>query len=180
LSVGTQKATWDVFFRALAPTAGERILDIGAGKGSLAYRVLKGSNGAEVYAVDPSEKRVASMRRDYPELKTSVAAAESLPYSDSYFDKVYTTMALHHYADLDRALKEIGRVLRSSGSFVILEVDPSSVQGRVFRFFGKVTGEHMNLMNEEQLVSRLRVKEGFNVADSVKLKSVYLIRAVRV
>jgi ubiquinone/menaquinone biosynthesis C-methylase UbiE len=169
----------DLFFRTLAPVPGERILDVGAGKGSVAHRVFEESSGADVYAVDPNEKRVKSMRSHYPELKSSVAGAESLPFPDSFFDKVYCTMALHHFSDLERALKELKRVLKPGGSFVIVEVDPSSAMGRLFRFFGRLNGEHMNLMTENQLQSKLQAEGRFRVASSAKLRSGYIIQATR-
>jgi ubiquinone/menaquinone biosynthesis C-methylase UbiE len=180
LSVPTQKYSWDLFFRTLAPVSGERILDVGAGKGHIANWVLQQSKGAEVYAVDPNEKRVAAMRRDYPALKSSVAAAESLPFADSFFDRAYTTMALHHYSDLGKALKEVGRVLKHGGCFVVVEVDPDSTQGRVFKFFGRLTGEHMSLISEDQLMSKLGAKDGFKVGSSARLKSRYIVQALRV
>jgi len=180
LSVPTQKQNWDLFFHTLAPVAGERILDVGAGKGSIANWVLQQSKGVEVYAVDPNEKRVAAMRRDYPALKSSVAGAENLPFPDSFFDRAYTTMALHHYSDLGKALKELRRVLKTGGCFVVVEVDPDSIQGRLFKLFGRLTGEHMNLMSEAQLVSRLEAEGEFKVGSSAKPKSRYIIQAVRV
>jgi len=179
LSVRTQKENWDLFYSTLAPVAGEKILDVGAGKGAIANRVLQRTKGAEVYAVDPNEKRVASMRRDYPAVKSSVAGAESLPFPDSFFDKAYTTMALHHYADLGKALQELKRILKPGGGFVIVEVDPASAQGRAFRFFGRLSGEHMNLMSEDQLRSRLGVEDGLRVVSSAKMKSGYIVHAVR-
>lgn len=168
----------DPFIDMLAPAKGERILDIGAGKGKVADRVM--SKGAEVYAVEPDEKKVASMRREYPSIQGSTAGAEKLPYPDSYFDKAYTTMALHHFADPDRALGEAARVLKLGGSFVILEVEPGSALGRVFRFFGRLMGEHMNIMTKGQLMARLGAAEGFKVERSEKHGSRYLIRLLRV
>ncbi len=172
------KSNWDVFMGALAPAGDEKVLDIGAGKGSVADRVFRASR-AEVYAVDPNEKKVEAIKRDYPAIKSSVAGAESLPFPDSYFDKAYTTMALHHFADLDRALGEIARVLKPGGSFVVLEVDPGSAKGRAFRLLGRVLGEHMSLMTEEQLEARLASAEGFRVASSSKVGSGYLIKLTR-
>ena len=112
-------------------------------------------------------------------MKSSVACAESLPFPNSFFDKAYTTMALHHYSDLDKALKEIKRVVKLGGSFVVVEVDPTSGMGRVFRLFGRLNGEHTHLMREDQLASRLGAEDGFSVASTAKLKSSYMIRAIR-
>jgi ubiquinone/menaquinone biosynthesis C-methylase UbiE len=164
----------------LAPSNGERILDVGAGNGSVANRVLEASGGAEVYAVDPAERKVAAMGNDCPVIKSSLAAAENLPFPDSYFDKVYTTMALHHFADLDRALVEISRVLEHGGSLVILEVEPNSLIGRLFRFFGRLTREKMNIMSEAQLLARLESFKDFEVSRSAGLGGRYLIQLTRI
>lgn len=164
----------------LAPSNGEKILDIGAGKGTVAERVLKASNGAEVYAVEPNEKRVASMKRVFPAIRSSSGRAESLPFPDTFFDKAYTTMALHHFADLDRSLREVARVLRKQGSFVILEVEPGSGLGRIFRFFGRLTGERMNVMTEDQLLARVGTTGEFSVSRSAREGSRYIVKLVRV
>ena len=169
----------DHFLQILAPSGGERILDVGAGNGKVANRVMKASGGAEVHAVDPNEKRVESMKREFPAVRSSVASAESLPFADSYFDKVYSTMALHHFSALDRALREIARVLKPGGSFVVLEVEPGSKLGSLFRFFGRVIGEHMGMMAREQLQGELESVGGFRVVRSGRQGSHYLIQAAR-
>ena len=163
----------------LAPAPGEKILDVGAGNGSVADRVLMASGGADIYAVDPSERKVAAMRHDHPAIKGSVAAAEGLPFPDSFFDKAYSTMALHHFADLDKALNEVPRVLKPGGSFVILEVEPDSFMGRVFRFFGRLAGEKMHLFSEPRLLARLESSRDFNLDHSVSLGGRYLIKLTR-
>ena len=163
----------------LVPSAGERILDIGAGKGDVAERVMEASNGAEVHAVEPNGKRVASMKRNHPAIRSSVASAETLPNADAFFDKAYTTMALNNFTDIDAALREAARVLKQGGSFVILEVEPHSAAGRLFRFFGRLAGEHFTKMTEEQLLSRLRTAKGLEVVTSTKLGSSYLIQLRR-
>jgi ubiquinone/menaquinone biosynthesis C-methylase UbiE len=173
------RSEWELLLSTLAPASGDKILDVGAGNGAIAARVHQASKGAEVYAVDPNAKKIASMSRNFPMVKGSIAGAESLPYPDDFFDKVYTTMALHHYSDLDKALGEVARVLKHEGSFVVLEVDPSSGKGRLFKFFGRLTGEHMNLMSENQLATRLGSSEGFKVERTARMGSGYMIQLRR-
>jgi protein-L-isoaspartate O-methyltransferase len=50
----------------LAPQAGERILDLGAGTGHLAARIAEA--GAVVTGIDASEVMVEQARRNYPAL----------------------------------------------------------------------------------------------------------------
>jgi ubiquinone/menaquinone biosynthesis C-methylase UbiE len=176
LSAPALRSDWELFLSMLAPVSGDRILDVGAGKGSVAARIQKDSKGTEVYAVDPNAKKIAAMKRNFPMVKGSVAGAENLPYPDVFFDRAYATMALHHFADLDKALGEVARVLKHEGSFVVLEVDPSSGKGRLFRFFGRLTGEHMSLMREDQLAARLGASKVFKVERTVRVGSGYVIQ----
>lgn len=168
------KPDWDRFISMLSPGAGEKILDIGAGNGDVASKVL-GSGGGDVYAVEPNEKKVASMKAAHPAVKSSFARAEKLPFPDSTFDKAYTTMALHHYEDIDRALQETARVLRPGGLFVVLEANPSSGLGRIFRFFGRLTGERMSLMTKERLEERVCRAGMFRTTASADAGSAYLV-----
>jgi ubiquinone/menaquinone biosynthesis C-methylase UbiE len=163
----------------LAPGPGEKILDIGAGDCSKAARVLEAARGAELYAVDPSEKKIAAAERERPQVRSSVAGAESLPFPDSHFDKAYSTMAMHHFADLDKALGEIARVLRPGGLYVIWEVEPHSVLGRLFSFFGRFMGESMQIMTREELLARLKQAKGLQVTSSIGLGSTYLVQLAR-
>ena len=174
------QSDWEMFIAMLNPKSGDRIIDIGAGKGEKAAKLIQAFPTAEVYAVDPNAKRVAEAKRDYPSVKSSVASAESLPFDDAYFDKAYSTMALHHFADLDRALGEVRRVLKDGGAYVILEVEPRSLAGRLFRFFGRAMGEHMSLMTRSQCLTRLGSAKKLEVVTSTSLGSKYLVRLRRV
>lgn len=169
----------EVFFRLLSAGPGDRVLDIGAGKGVVARRVLA-SNAGEVHALDPNEKNVAAMQRDSPELKASVSGAERIPYPDSFFSKVYTTMALHHFSDLDRALAEMARVLKPGGSLLIYDVDPSHGRGWVLQFIeNSLFRRHLTFMKPDQLVERLAATGNFNVSESLVGGSGYFVLCVR-
>jgi ubiquinone/menaquinone biosynthesis C-methylase UbiE len=179
LAAANAGTPWGEFLAILAPGRGERILDIGAGDCSKAARVLHSCGEAEVYAADPNGKKIASAKRNHPDVKSSVASAERLPFPDSYFDKAYSTMALHHFADLDRALAEIARVLRPGGAYVIVEVEPHSLNGRLFRFFGRLMGEKMQIMTEDQLLKRIGGVRGFSIGRTADFEGSYLIQLMR-
>ncbi|HYA55379.1 MAG TPA: methyltransferase domain-containing protein [Nitrososphaerales archaeon] len=175
---GTE-SDWEAFIATLDPKSGDRILDVGAGKGEKAARLSQAFPGTEVFAVDPNERRITEAKRDHPNIRSTVAGAEKLPFDDASFDKAYSTMALHHFADLDKAVGEICRVVRPGGSYVILEVEPGSPLGKLFRFFGRLLGEKTQIMTEEQLMARLGRAAGFHVARSVNLGSRYLVQLTR-
>jgi ubiquinone/menaquinone biosynthesis C-methylase UbiE len=176
----SSKSDKELFFAMLSPNPGERILDVGAGNGLVARRVLAVSNGAEVYAIDPDEKRVAYMKSHSPELKSCAGGSESIPFPDSFFDKVYTTMTVHHFADLDKALWEFDRVLKDGGFLVVLDVDPRYGRGRVLQFLENgILRKHASFMEEGQLVEKVNATGSLRVLQSVRSKSGYFVRCAK-
>src|SRR4051794_41913834 len=72
--------------KAVAPEAGERILDVAAGTGTSSAALAK--HGARVVAVDFSPGMVAEGRRKHKNIEFIEADAEKLPFGDNEFDAV--------------------------------------------------------------------------------------------
>jgi len=121
----------DLVHQALAAQPGEHILDIGCGPGfyvaELADRV--GRQGS-VVGIDISAEMLALAKRRCEAL-TNVswheAAATSLPLDSTSFDAAISVQVLEFVNDVDTALAELRRVLRSDGRVVIWDVDWSSI-----------------------------------------------------
>lgn len=90
---------------------GDKILDVGCGKGFLLYDFTKALPGIEVYGVDISEYAIANSKEEVKN-RLQVGNAASLPWEDNSFDFVFTLNTLHnlHNYDLDASLREIERV----------------------------------------------------------------------
>ena len=106
-----------VLVAAAAPTAGERVLDLGAGTGNAA--LIAAAAGAEVVALDPSSRLLsvaaaAAQQRGLP-LRCEVGEASELPAGDDSFDCVLSSFAVIFAPDPDAAVAEIARVLRPAG-----------------------------------------------------------------
>src|SRR5690242_11556865 len=95
--------------RAVAPAAGERILDIAAGTGTSSAALQK--NGARVVALDFSPGMVAEGRRKHKNIEFIVGDAMKLPFGDNEFDAVTISFGLRNVADPKLALSEMYRVL---------------------------------------------------------------------
>lgn len=99
---------------------GDRILDVGCGKGFLLYDFTQVVPGIEVQGIDISEYAIQNAKEEVrPFLQ--VGNASSLPYEDDNFDLVISTNALHNLYcyDLVAALKEIERVGRKNKYLVV-------------------------------------------------------------
>jgi protein-L-isoaspartate(D-aspartate) O-methyltransferase len=90
---------------------GDKILDVGCGKGFLLYDFTKVVPGLELHGIDISEYAIDNAKEEIKD-RLQVGNATSLPFPDNYFDFVYSITTLHnlHCYDLDRALREIERV----------------------------------------------------------------------
>lgn len=106
---------WEKVARAMADfyglKAGDRILDVGCGKGFLLYDFTKVVPGIEVYGLDVSEYAIANSKE---EIRHRLVAGNAidLKFPNEHFDLVYSLNTLHnlHNYDLEKALKEIQRV----------------------------------------------------------------------
>ncbi len=97
---------------------GQRVLDVGAGKGRFA-RVLKERHpGASLYALDLAEAMLAYVPGG---IHACAASMTAIPFASSSFDCAYATESLEHAVDIEGAVAEICRVVRPGGRIVVID-----------------------------------------------------------
>jgi SAM-dependent methyltransferase len=99
---------------------GDRILDIGCGKGFLLYEFSQVVPGVTVSGIDVSRYAIAHAKEEVRG-KLQIGTAVSLPYLDRSFDLVLSINALHnlYLYDLHEALREMQRVGRRHRYLVV-------------------------------------------------------------
>ena len=99
---------------------GDKILDVGCGKGFLLYEITLLVPSVEVYGLDISDYAIEHAKEEI-KVRIQLGNANSLPYPDKYFDLVYSLNTLHnlHNYDLDKALCEIERVGKNNKYFCV-------------------------------------------------------------
>jgi SAM-dependent methyltransferase len=96
----------------LLPRGARQVLDLGAGTGKLATRLVE--RGLEVLAVDPIPDMLEVLRTSLPETRALLGTAEEIPLPDNSVDAVLVAQAWH-WVDPERAIPEVARVLRPGG-----------------------------------------------------------------
>ena len=107
---------------------GERVLDLGCGAGwasrILARLVGDGPEGhGQVVGVDISDEMIRRARaasRDFDNLMFVWGSAQQIPWEENFFDKVLSVESFYYYADQERALHELLRVMAPRGRLFIL------------------------------------------------------------
>lgn len=96
--------------------ARSRVLNIGIGAGKFEEYALEG--GHDVYALDPIEKALVSLReRLHLGNKAQVGYGQAIPFESNFFDVVVVSEVLEHLSPeiMHTTLTEIHRVLRKGG-----------------------------------------------------------------
>lgn len=108
----------------LAPTGGERFLDVGFG-GGLSLRRASGLTRGALWGVDFSADMVAAGQRSLSDLVVAgrlnliTADVAALPLRDGCIDAVCTTNTIYFWPELRGALAELRRVVAASGRLAI-------------------------------------------------------------
>jgi len=131
-----QPRAYDFALAHLRPSPGSRFLDIGCGGGKGAAYLVQQVPEARAIGVDISDavlqRAQAHRASGEPRLLCVHAPAQHLPLADGAFDAVTTVMTFHHLRDAERAVREVYRVLRPGGAFVIADVDRGHWMGPFF------------------------------------------------
>ena len=106
---------------------GQRVLDLGCGTGTLTLLIKQAYPDAEVIGLD-GDLTVLAMARAKTEkagvtLAFNAGMAFQLPYPDHAFDRVLTSLVLHHLTteNKQRTLQEVYRVLQPGGTLYVLD-----------------------------------------------------------
>ena len=124
MSGGLHRLWKDEFVRRVRPRRGEKILDMAGGTGDIAFRLAR--RGAEVTVADINPDMLGvgvdrAKRRGLDGLVWAEENAERLSFPDGAFDAYTIAFGIRNVTDIDRALAEAYRVLKTGGRFFCLE-----------------------------------------------------------
>lgn len=169
--------------------SGYKILDVGCGTGTLLALIKKIHQDAEVRGLDGDKKVIELAKKKLSGLNLDIPIdlgySYKLPYEDNSFDRVLSTLMIHHLTTEDklRTFQEIYRVLRPGGEFHLADFGiPATTLTKlvslIIRHFEEVAD------NFDGKVPPLIKNAGFNKVDETgKYNSLYgtvvLLKAIK-
>ena len=115
---------------------GEKILDVGCGRAIDAVNMSK--SGAKVIGLDPSQVMLRhadeSIRLDGHNTTLLRGIGECIPLSPRSIDKVVCKGAIDHFADPDKAIKQMAEVVTPGGHVIIAVANFESLGFKIGKF----------------------------------------------
>jgi len=137
----------------------KNILDIGAHDGSLVDQLPKGLNIHTLEASAALHKVLT--KKGYKNKNIFWKDGDKLPYKDNQFDVVILGEVIEHIFNTDNAIKEIARITRPGGYFLISTPNIASFGRRILLLLGK------NPLLETRTISENPL-HNFNVAGHIR------------
>ena len=157
---------------------GMKVLELGCGTGSMWIEhkdVL--ARCSEVVISDFSEamvKKAESNIGALPNVKYQVIDIQDIPFEDDCFDVVIANYMLYHVPNIDKALSEVKRVLKSEGHFYAGTAGEKGIMETICRWLGmdnaykntfslenggEKLSKYFGEVNIERYIDSLEVKE---------------------
>ncbi len=150
--------------------SGERVMEIGCGRGVGTEIIFRRFGAREVHAFDVDPDMIALARNrlsgfPYDRLHLFVGDAAAIEAEDETFDAVFDFGIIHHVPEWKKAISEVVRVLRPGGRFFFEEV----TQQALARWFYRTFLDHPKLdrFSAREFVDELQ-KQGIMVGDTTK------------
>lgn len=153
--------------RLLLPKPNGLYMDIGCGTGN--YTIAFANKGYTFYGVEPSEKMLNIAKSRNGKVNWLSGLAENISVGDNMFDGVIATLTIHHWRDINKAFKEIYRVLNDNSKFVIFTSTPQQMKGYwLNHYFPKMLGDSILQMPSFEIIENAAVEAGFVITKTEK------------
>ena len=108
----------------LALSGNEWVLDLATGTGRVARPVSKHIKTGRIVGVDQALAMLDVGHQHQEPISSysqAAGAADALPLKSNSFDRAFVSFSLHHFGNPPGVVKEVMRVLKGNGRFVVLD-----------------------------------------------------------
>lgn len=151
------RSLYPVLLEKLSHIPFQSALDLGCGTGEMLKLILQADHRKKLYGIDLSEEMLIVARSKLPDQgKLLLGDSESLPFPDSSFDVVYCNDSFYHYPAPQNVLREVHRVLKPGGTFLLGDCGQPFVGRIIMNVYMRHSKEgDVKIYSKEEVVSML-------------------------
>jgi ubiquinone/menaquinone biosynthesis C-methylase UbiE len=128
------------------------ILDAGCGTGSF-LNILSKNKTLKLYGIDVSRKMLEIAKKKLKNrAKLSLTPVEKIDYRNK-FDYIFSIIAMHHYSDQEKTIKNFYKILKNNGKLIILDVDLGKSLNKVFH---RIEPANTKVYSKEEIYKLLK------------------------
>ena len=157
----------------LSISGNEWVLDLATGTGRVARPLSKHMKAGHIVGVDQALAMLDVGHQHSEPISSysqSAGAADALPFKPNCFDRAFVSFSLHHFANALVVVKEVMRVLKGGGRFVVLDPileeakDPVDValESKINQVFRRTHGPDFRFHTASS-IQRLLSKAGYRI-----------------
>lgn len=168
----------DIMESKFRQISGGKILDVGTGSGSFIPTFTElFKDYTEIIGIDSSEKAINAAKQTFKQdnIRFIQMDAAHMDFEDNCMDTVSISNTLHHLSNMNEVLKEMLRVLKPGGLFIINEMFSDNQSEKqlshvyVHHLFGEIDtllGNYHAKTFKKQEIINIANKIGINVEDT--------------
>jgi ubiquinone/menaquinone biosynthesis C-methylase UbiE len=147
------------------------LLEMGCSIGNGTHLIKKHFSPRKIYAIDVDKKAIdiAKVKNKDKSIAFQVGDATKLNFENNKFDAVFEFTMIHHLKNWKSCIKEVRRVLKLGGEFIIDDFSSSSFQTLFGKFLNKILEHKHKIYTENEFYVELE-NTGFKI---MKKKSYY-------
>ena len=151
------RTLYPVLLSKLAHIPFQRALDLGCGTGEMMKMLLQVDDQRELYGIDLSEKMLSVAESKLSgKVRLVLGDSEHLPFADNFFDVVYCNDSFHHYPAPENVIREVQRVLKPGGTFLIGDCWQPLIGRAIMNFYMRHSREgDVKIYSKEEMISLL-------------------------
>ena len=157
----------------LVLSGNEWVLDVATGTGRVARPVSKQMKAGHIVGIDQALAMLYVGHQHKEPISSyaqSAGTADALPFKSNSFDRAFVSFSLHHFGNPSGVVKEVMRVLKGGGRFVVLDpiieeakdaVD-AALEARINQVFRRTHGPEFRFHTASS-IQRLLSKAGYRI-----------------
>jgi len=153
----------------------DTILDVACGTGIFIETLKEKYKNIKITGIDFAQNMIDKAMSKFPDTNFIVTDVVSLPFENNTFNKVMCLNAFPHFEDKNKAVKEISRVLKKNGLFILAHTNSKSNTDNHHKNVGGLIAEDMLPCNE--IINQMFIDNGFKNIEFTDNDEVFIIGA---